>query len=105
MRISVAEWLATWRGLQPSLGASDARGFGAIGRAEFADSFRQVVAHRAFGKVQLGGDVIAGHTFSRQSQNLSLALGQRVRLVGPGFGCELRVDDAQSGVNATHGVS
>jgi len=35
---------------------------------------------------------------------LPFSLGQRIGLVGPGFGGELRIDDAQPGANAAYRV-
>ena len=83
------------RVLQPPLSAGDARRFDAIGGAELADRFRQIIPHRAFRQIQFGGDVGAGHAFSCEAQHLALALGERIGLVGPRLGSELRIDDAQ----------
>jgi len=51
-------------GLQPPLFASQTGRFGAVGGAEFADGFGEVVAHGALGEVDLLGDLGVGEAFT-----------------------------------------
>ena len=89
--------------LQPAAVAGDARGLDAIGRAELADRFRQVVAHGAFGEVEGGGDFAARLALAGQAQDLPFPVGERVGVV-PRRDGELRVDDPHAGGDSAHRV-
>ena len=76
--------------LQPALLASQPGGFGAVGGAQFADGFGEVVAHGALGEMELLRNPRIRQALSGQFQYLALAVGQGVG-VTPGLSCQLRV--------------
>jgi hypothetical protein len=86
------------------VGAGDTGGVGAVGGAEFGDGLGEIVADGAFGEAEFGGDLCGGAAVASALEDTALAVGEGVRVGGPGFGGERGVDGAEAGVDAADGV-
>src|ERR1019366_6878138 len=73
-------------GLPPATpsAARNARRLGAVGRAQFADRLGEIIAQRAFRQAEPPGDLGATVPFASVTQNLPLAVGQRVSVLKTG---------------------
>jgi hypothetical protein len=85
------------------VGAGYAGSVSAVGGTQLGDDFGEVVAYRAFGEAEFGGDLGGAATIASELEDSAFAVGEWIGIGSPGFGGKCGIHGAETGVDAANG--